>query len=383
LDAVRGVVMIIMALDHVRDFFHFGAMSFQPDDLTRTTTVLFVTRWVTHFCAPVFFFAAGAGAFLWMSSPGRTPAALSRFLWTRGLWLMVLELTVVRFSFFFSLTSGPVLLTVLWTLGVCMIILAVLCRVPVRLLAAVSLAAILLHNLVDPIRAADLGSLAFLWRILHEVGVSIISGTPVVFTYPLIPWFAVMSAGYCFGRVLLLEPQKRQHVLLWLGLAATVAFVALRTLNVYGDPVPWTSTLPGPTLLSFLRVTKYPPSLLFLLMTLGPALALWSWLDRIDFRPANPLLVIGRVPLFFFLTHFLLAHVLAIPFAFIRYGEAGFLANPMPSLGGARELYPPDFGYGLGTVYLVWVLVVALEYPLCVWFDRIKQRKSAWWLSYF
>ena len=191
--------MIIMALDHVRDFFHADAMVFRPDDLTRTYPALFFTRWITHFCAPVFFFLAGAGASLWVAREGRTTAMLSRYLWTRGLWLIVLELTVLRFGFFLSLTEGPLLLTVLWALGLSMIGLALLCRLPVRVLAPLSLAVIALHNLLDPIRARQLGPLAFVWNILHQPGAFLVGGTPVIVAYPLVPWVAVMAAGYCFA----------------------------------------------------------------------------------------------------------------------------------------------------------------------------------------
>lgn len=382
-DALRGLVMILMALDHVRDFFHVGAMSFRPEDLTQTTAALFFTRWITHVCAPVFFFVAGLGALLWLSRAGRSPAALSRFLWTRGLWLIVLELTALRFAYFFGLTNGPVILTVLWALGASMIVLALLCRIPIRILAPLSLAVIALHNLLDPIAAHQLGPLAFLWTILHQQGVFFVRGVPVIVAYPLMPWFAVMAAGYCFGRVVTLEPAAvRRRLMYRSGLAAVLAFVLLRALNVYGDPAPWSTEVPGTAILSFLNTTKYPPSLLFLLMTLGPAIALLGRLDRLSLSRTNPIVVIGRVPLFFFLAHLLLAHALTIPFALIHYGHAGFLATPVPSMGGSVELYPPGFGYSLPTVYAVWIAVVVMTYPFCLWLSRVKQRRRDWWLSY-
>jgi uncharacterized membrane protein len=383
IDALRGAVMIIMALDHVRDFFHADAMVFRPEDLARTTAPLFFTRWITHFCAPVFFFVAGLGAFLWRSKEGRTTAALSRYLWTRGVWLVVLELTVLRFAFFFSLSEGPLLLTVLWALGLSMLVLALLCRVPIRMLALISLGTIALHNLLDPISARSLGSAAFVWNILHQPGLFFVSGVAVVVAYPLVPWVAVMIAGYCFGAFYTSAPQPgRQRVMLQSGAAATLMFVVLRGINVYGDPAPWSTAVPDAALLSFLNTTKYPPSLLFLLMTLGPALACLSWLDRLELSTGHPVVVIGRVPLFFFLAHFLLAHLLAVPFAWLRYGEIAFLARPMPSMGGAAELYPPGFGYNLAVVYLVWPAVVALTYPLCRWLARVKERRRDWWLAY-
>jgi uncharacterized membrane protein len=383
IDALRGIVMVIMALDHVRDFFHADAMVFRPEGLERTYPALFFTRWVTHVCAPVFFLVAGVGACLWLTRTGRGPRELSRFLWTRGLWLIVLELTVLRFGYFFSLTGGPVLLTVLWALGWSMIALAGLCRVPVRVLVPLSLAGIALHHVLDPIRASQWGPLAFVWNILHQPGAWFVRGVPVVAAYPLIPWVAVMAAGFGFGRLFIEAPAtRRQQIMLWIGAGATVAFFGSRWFNLYGDPAPWSAAVPETVVMSFFNATKYPPSLIFLLMTLGPAIAGLAWLDRLDPSPANPVVVIGRVPLFFFLAHFLIAHLLAIPFAWWRYGHAGFLAHPMPSLGGSPEVYPPGFGYSLGTVYVIWIMVVLITYPLCAWLAGVKERRRDWWLGY-
>ncbi len=262
-DAIRGLVMIIMALDHTRDFFHIDAALFQPDDLSKTTAALFFTRWITHFCAPVFMFTAGVSAYLWVSR-GRTVSELSRFLWTRGLWLVFLDLTVMRFALTFSFTQGPLILLVLWALGWSMVALGVLAHLPMRVLTVLSILTIALHNLLDPIQGGAL------WDILHRQAVFKISGIPALVAYPLIPWIAVMSAGYCFG------PYLRKGWMLKLGIGLTAAFIVLRAINIYGDPFPRTTTF-----LSFLRCTKYPPSLDFLLMTLGPALMVWAWLDRL------------------------------------------------------------------------------------------------------
>jgi len=374
--------MVIMALYHVRDFFHEGAMTFQPEDLTKTTAALFFTRWVTHICAPVFMFTTGVGAFLWVSKPGRATSDLSRFLITRGLWLMFLELTVLRFAYFFSLTSGPWFLSILWAIGGSMVICGVLVHLPLRVLAPLSVVVIALHNLADGVTAKTFGSWAPLWNLLHQPGVFQLGDMAFVVAYPFVPWFAVMAAGYCFGEVLSMEAGKRQRWMRNAGALLIAAFILLRGLNVYGDPQPWSTRIPGMTVLSFLRTTKYPPSLLFLLMTLGPALLLLSRFDRREWPMDHPLLVLGRVPLFFFLLHFSLAHALAFPLAFLRYGEVGFLLKPMPSMGGAVESYPPGFGYNLLEVYLIWLLVLALSYPLCRWFAGVKARRSDWWLSY-
>jgi uncharacterized membrane protein len=333
--------MVIMALDHVRDFFHVHALTFQPDDLSQTTVALFLTRWITHFCAPVFMFTAGASAYLWRQN-GRTPAELSRYLWKRGFMLILLELTILRFAISFQLFDGPVLLTVLWALGCSMIALGFLSRLPVLPLAILSLTVIALHNLADPLGV----------KILHQPGIISIAGVTVVAAYPLIPWIAVMAAGFSFGNVLVMDPARRERWLLRSGIGLTVGFIVLRLLNVYGDPQPW-STQPSPvfTLLSFLRCTKYPPSLDFLMMTIGPALMLLAWFYRRNIVVSNPLVVIGRVPLYYFLGHMLLAHALTIPFG-------------------------PANSYSLGAVYLVWLLVLALMFPACLWFGRRKSRNS-------
>jgi uncharacterized membrane protein len=381
-DALRGLVMVIMALDHVRDFFHVGAMTFQPDDLSKTTTALFFTRWVTHLCAPVFMFTAGIGAYFFGSRPGRSKATLSRFLLTRGLWLILLEFTALHFGYFLNFTSGPWFLSILWVIGLSMVVLSLLVHLPVRVLAPLSLLVIVFHNAADGVRAATLGSLAPLWNLLHQPGVIPVGQELFIVAYPLIPWVAVMAAGYCFGPVLQREAVDRRRVMLILGAGMVAAFVVLRALNVYGDPRPWSTQVPGTAFLSFLGTSKYPPSPLFLLMTLGPAFLLLRHFDGRAWPPGHPLLVIGRVPLFFFLLHFLVAHLLAFPFAFLRYGEVAFLLEPMPSVGGSIDSYPVGFGYSLPSVYLIWLLVLALSFPLCRWFAGVKNRRSDWWLGY-
>jgi uncharacterized membrane protein len=381
-DALRGLVMIIMALDHVRDFFHSGAMSFSPEDLTRSTPVLFFTRWITHFCAPVFMFTAGLGAYFWLKR-GHTSSELSRFLWTRGLWLVVLELTVLRCAMSLSLFSGIVMLSILWALGWSMVALGFLVRLPIRVLAVVSVAVIALHNLADSIQASQFGSAAWIWNVLHQLGVFRAGGVTFLSAYPLVPWIFVMSAGFCFGGVMTLDRAQRRQWMIRIGSGLTIAFVVIRGINIYGDPLRWSSSVPGMTLLSFLRCTKYPPSLDFLLMTLGPAILLLAWLDRLTFARMNPMIIFGRVPLFYFMVHLYVIHALTIPFALFRYGHAGFLLSPSPSMGGPNALYPPDYGCSLWVVYVVWAGVVVLLYPLCLWYSRLKERRRESWLSYF
>jgi uncharacterized membrane protein len=376
-DALRGLVMIVMALDHVRDFVSHSAQLFSPDDLTRTTTALFFTRWITHFCAPTFMFTAGIGAYFWLQGCGRTTMALSRFLWSRGVWLLLLELTAMRFALTFHLFEGPVILLVLWALGACMIALGFLVWLPARVLAALSVLIILLHNTLDPVQPKQFGSMAWLWNVLHRPGGFPVGGAFLVVSYPLIPWIFVMAAGFCFGRVVKMEEAARRRWMLRLGVGMTIGFVLLRAVNVYGDVRPWAGGL-----LSFLNCTKYPPSLDYLLMTLGPALLTMAFLDRFRFSANNPLIVFGRVPLFFFVLHFYAAHLLALLLAWTRYGHAGFMWNALPAVGGDPAAFPTDYGVGLTGVYLCWLAIVVLFYPLCRWFAGVKERRRDWWLSY-
>jgi len=380
IDALRGTVMILMALDHVRDFFHAGAMSFSPTDLSKTTPILFLTRWITHFCLPVFIFTSGTGAFLWWRQSNRTVAQLSRFLWTRGLWLIFLELTVMQFAYNFNISSSyPILLLILWIFGVCMILLAALVYLPISWLLALSTVIIVFHNSLDRVRMS--GTAAPLWSLLHQPGLLTFSGKTFLISYTVLPWIAVMAAGFCFGRVLYYEPDVRRRFMRRIGLISIAAFIILRAINAYGDPAPWSSQR---FVLSFLNCTKYPASLDFLLMTLGPAFLVLAWFDMHPPSRQNPLIVFGRVPLFYFVLHFYLIHALAVLLAWLRYGNNAltFMFNPLPSMGGPKQLFPPNFGYTLWAAYLIWIVVVALLYPLCRWFAKVKSTRRSWWLSY-
>lgn len=388
-DVLRGLVMVIMAIDHTRDFFHYGAQQFSPEDLTRTSAVLFFTRWMTHFCAPVFVFFAGTGSYL-ATRRGMSTAAVSRFLWTRGLWLVVVEMTFVLFGVTFNLTYRLVVWQVIWVIGWSMMALSLLIYLPWRTLVVFSLTMIAAHNLFDGIRASELTSFGWLWSILHE-GPAIVQlpgGRMALAVYPLVPWVGVMSAGYCLGRVFDLDPHRRRRILLWLGLGLTAAFIVLRLANGYGDPSPWSvQSSRTMTLISILRLSKYPPSLLFLLMTLGPALVALSWLDRLVVGDRNPLVVFGRVPLFYYVLHWYAIHLVAIGLALVRYGRFDFMFDPPPSLlpptiFPPRVAYPADYGYDLLLVYVIWAAIVAGLYPLCRWFAGVKARRKSAWLSY-
>lgn len=388
IEILRGLVMILMALDHVRDFVHRGAMSGSPTDLSTTTSLLFMTRWVTHLCAPTFALTAGLGAWLWWQA-GRSRLDLSRFLATRGLWLMLLEVTVMRFAYNFSWSlEYPVLLLVLWSLGLSMVVLAALVWLPIRVLGVLAVAGILLHPMLDGITADRFGSAAGLWNVVHQVGAFRLDGVTFVTPYPLIPWVAVVALGFSLGPLFQMAPAVRRRWLVVMGVAALAAFVALRLYNGYGDPVPWRAQeSPLFTLLSFLNTTKYPASPAFLLMTLGPALLLLAAFDRLSLggRGLGDVAgVFGRVPLFYYIFHFYLAHVIVTVLALVRYGRAAldFVFLPYPSLGGVAARFPPGFGYDLWVTYVVWVAVVAISYPLCRWYARVKARRRDWWLGY-
>jgi uncharacterized membrane protein len=377
--------MIVMALDHVRDFIHAGAMSFSPEDLTRTTPILFFTRWITHICAPTFMFLAGVGAFLRLQRNG-SKAEVSRFLWTRGVWLVLIELTIMRLGMNFTFsTKYPVILLVLTALGISMIALAGLIYLPLRALAVISVAIIVLHNTLDGITAAQLDGWAPLWNMLHQQGVFVAGGMAFFVAYPVLPWIGVMAAGFCFGRVLLRQPDERRRTMVAIGAALVALFFIVRAINVYGDPVRWSTQRTALfTVLSFFRTTKYPPSFDFLMMTLGPAILLLAWFDRHRPDSRNPVVVIGRVPFFYYVVHFWAAHVIASVLAYLRYGPASldFLFMPLPSMGGPREAFPPGFGYPLWVAYVAWIALVVCLYPLCRVVADFKARTRAWWTSY-
>ena len=380
IDLLRGVVMIVMALDHTRDFF--GAAAVSPTDLGRTTAALFFTRWITHVCAPVFFLLTGTSACL--TRRRRSVPQLSRLLVTRGLWLIVLELTVVRcFGYQFNADYRMTMLVVLWALGWSMIALGALVHLPVAAATAIGVAMVAAHNLLDPIRPAALGAFAPLWTILHAQGVVLSTPAHTVFVaYPLIPWIGVTAVGYGLGTLYSQDADRRRRTLLLIGVGLTAAFVVLRWANVYGDPARWSaqrSTLF--TILSFLNTTKYPPSLLFLMMTLGPAaLVLWS-VDRHTPAFLRPAIVYGKVPLFYFVLHLTLIHLLAVVACYARYGSAHWMFES-PRLDQYPFTPPPGWGYALPVVYLAWVAVVAMLYPACRWYAAIRERRRAWWVSY-
>jgi uncharacterized membrane protein len=362
-DVLRGLVMALMALDHTRDFFGTGA--FNPRDVTEPA--LFLTRWVTHLCAPTFIFLAGLSAFLY--GRGKSRGELSRFLAARGLFLILVDFTLIKFGWRFELDLFRVTGGVIFVIGASMIVLAALVWLPRWAVAAVGLGMIVGHNLLDGISATELGQGAWVWHLLHEPGaIPLSAGASLYVLYPFIPWIGVMAAGYAFGPAMQREPAVRQRLLFAIGAALTLGFIVLRASNLYGDPAPWTPQGTSlSTVLSFLNCEKYPPSLLYLLMTLGPALILLASFEHARGAFAQVLAIFGEVPFFFYVVHIYLIHALAVATGLVMAG--GLVTHP-------------TIGFSLPVIYVVWLIVLALLYPLCRWFAELKARGTGWYWSY-
>lgn len=375
-DLLRGVVMVLMALDHVRDFFHADALVYDPLDLSRTSPELFFTRWITHFCAPVFVFLAGTGAFL-STVRGKSRKQLSRFLLTRGLFLVVAELTLVRFGWMFNFDTNFLFVQVIWAIGCSMVALSGLVYLTMPVIAVISLGMIGLHNLFDGISAESLPSIGWLWSILHSGEVIDLGGGRQFYPlYPLIPWIGVMGAGYVFGAFFRWEETRRRNAFTWIGVGLIGAFVLLRITNLYGDAQQWDAQTNGlNTFLSFLNTTKYPPSLLFLLMTLGPAILALAFFERWENRVSRFIVVFGRVPMMYYLIHIYFIHALSVIVGVVQ-------GYPLSSLLNLGMMYPEGYGYSLAVTYFVWVVVIVLLYPVCRWYADLKKRRNDFWLSY-
>ena len=377
MDVLRGLVMVIMALDHTRDFFSNSANLFDPTDLAHTSPMLFFTRWITHFCAPVFVFLAGAGAYLSLTR-GKDECELSKFLITRGVWLIFLELFVISpLGWSLSLSFAFTRLQVIWVIGISMVTLGGLILIwPSRLIAGLGVAMILGHDLFDGPHAAWLGEAAGAWRIVHQIQFfTLWRRHTVASLYTLIPWIGVMMAGYGFGELLTFQKARRRRVVMLLGASMTVGFVLIRAFNLYGDPSPWSfQGNPIYTVMSFLRCSKYPPSLLYLMMTLGPALLFLAFFETRTSRTWQYFQTFGRVPLFYYLLHLPLIHVMAVLFSLVTYGEASWLYRDLMN-SGAVSSPPAGYGYGLTVVYSVWIATVLMLYPLCQWFANVKKTR--------
>ena len=400
IDLLRGIVMVIMVLDHTRDFVHGPALRYDPTDLATTSAAIFMTRWITHFCAPVFVFLAGVSVYL-QKMRGKTTGELSWFLVTRGVWLIAIELVVLRLFIWFNTDYESFfgLLQVIWVLGVSMICLAALIHLPRPAIATFGIAMIAFHNLLDGIQvpvwqgpaSPVLGASAKLWMVLHQAGFFPLLGasSPLVWLeYPLIPWVGVIAAGYAFGAIYELDRERRVKVLWHTGALLIAGFVVIRAIDNYGDPSRWsTQSSVIFTLFSFINTSKYPPSLLYLLMTLGPALLALAWFESSEarhggagpFGPATaPLIVFGRVPLFFYLLQWPLAHGSGIVANVIAGKPFDYLFLSPPAIFSV----PPGAGFHLWVVYVCWACIILIEYPLCRWFADVKRRRRDPWLSY-
>jgi uncharacterized membrane protein len=373
IDIVRGLAMVVMALDHVRDFWNFTP--FQPDDLTQTTPLLFFTRWVTYFCAPTFVFLSGVS--IWLSQQRRgSRGAISRLLLTRGLWLIGLELVV--FSAVLQWGYGMLLLLIIWAIGGSMVLLAGLLWLPRPVLWVLAALILLGHDalpVLQPITAANAG-----WALLHNSPfvLPLPGGPPLLVAYSVGPWLGVMLAGYLVGPWFELPLAARIQRLRLTGAALLVLFVGLRATNWYGDPQPWSEQLRGGlfTVLSFLKVSKYPPSLLFCSLTLGVALLLLSRAEEATSRPARWLRTYGQVPFFYYLLHLLLISGAAWLWTRLAFGQ------PVNLSFTPATQWPAAYHFSLARCYVVWLAVVLVLYWPCRWYQGYKQRHTHWWLSY-
>ena len=375
-DILRGLVMIIMALDHVRHFF--GPEIYEPENLAYASGALFFTRWITHFCAPVFLYLAGTSAFLYRKNTGCTTSHLSKFLFTRGLWIIFIEIFIWNFIIQWA-PYQALFLQVLWAIGWSMLVLSALVYLPSRWILTVGLLLIFGHNALDGIKAENLGFWEPIWAFLHQFHSMVILDMPVVFFYPIIPWVGVMAVGFVFGRLLYLPEGQRNRWFLGIGGAAVVLFILLRGFNIYGDPEPWTPQERGSffTFLSVLNTAKYPPSLLYLLMTLGPAILLLASLEKWPGWVATFCTLFGKVPFFFYLLHFAVIHITNVIWSGWMFGDTSnwWLGHPSG--------FPDGYQHSLPLVYFVWALLIAALYPACRWYMNYKKvNRGQWWLSY-
>ena len=376
--------MVIMALDHVRDYTNTGYMFADPTNIDTTTPMLFFTRWITHFCAPIFVFLAGTSAFLY-GSKKQSKKDLAKFLFTRGLWLVFIELTVVNFSWTFDINLSVHIFQVIWAIGICMMLLSALIYLPKKILLALGIIIVFGHNLLDGITQQGTEPLSILWYYIHQFNFQIINEgqSMLAIAYPFLPWLGIIILGYCFGYYYQngFDSKLRKTWLLRLGLGAILLFFILRIVNVYGDLSPWTTqdTLAN-TVISFFNVTKYPPSLIYTMMTVGPALLFLYGIESIKNRFTDIMLVFGRVPFFYYILHLYLIHIIGI-IGLVILGENW--QELIMTVDRFKSGYLFNIGFDLWVTYLVWVLVILILFPFCKMYMIYKsKKKDKWWLSY-
>jgi uncharacterized membrane protein len=383
IDFLRGCVMVIMALDHVRMFFGLGTWYSEPTDLATTTPLLFFTRWITHFCAPAFIFLAGTSAFLHGRKQSNVKETAA-FLLTRGLWLVFIELVIVNFAWTFDITYSFRILQVIWAIGISMIALSAFVFFPKRLILAIGIVLVFGHNLLDPINRQGASVQDMIWYALHQPQAVFINPTHLInFVYPVLPWIGLMALGYVCGTLYQenFPAEQRRRWLFRIGAGAILLFIILRGFNLYGEPHSWqTQGSFAFSLMSFLNTTKYPPSLHFLLMTMGPALVFLSAVEPLGNHLPRLVIVFGKVPFFFYVIHLYLIHALALLLLIYKgHDWHQYILSARALTSGALS----NFGLGLGAVYLVWALVILLLYPICKWYQHYRENNpSSWWLSY-
>jgi uncharacterized membrane protein len=383
IDLLRGLVMIIMALDHTRDFFHKEGMTGDPLNLATTTPFLYFTRWITHFCAPVFVFLTGSS--IWFQSLRKSKKQLSLFLIKRGLWLVFVEIFIMNFAFSFDIHYGLIAFQTIWSIAISMIILALLIWFPFPVILVLGSIIVLGHNSLDYYEANLKSQPGWLYSLVHIRGFyKLWDGHNFLILYPFLPWSGLMMLGYCFGKLFLsVEGRQRKKMLVWLGLGVILLFTIIRVFNGYGDPIHWSKQKNGLyTFLSFMNVQKYPPSLLYICATIGPAILFLAFAGNVKNRLTRFITVYGRVPFFYYILHFYLIHLVSAIFFFFRghsfaegihHGVTGFLPN----------FIIPGEGYSLFIVYIIWICIVLSLYPVCKWFSDYKRtHREKWWLSY-
>ena len=374
--------MIIMALDHTRMYFGYGYFFAEPTNLNTTTPFLFFTRWITHICAPVFVFLAGTSTFLYGTR--KSLKAVSWFLLTRGIWLILLEFTIISLVWSFDFTFSLPVLQVIWAIGFSMVILSVIVFLPKPLILSVGVILVAGHNLFDSISMEGTTATDFIWYALHQQKfIAFDSNFAIDFHYPLIPWVGLMMLGYVFGVLYQkdFDAGKRGKWLLWMGIGAVLIFILLRAFNIYGDASHWSQQKSFIfSIMSFLNTTKYPPSLLFLLMTIGPSLIFIYLTENIRNKVTSFFVIFGRVPFFFYVMHVFVIHLLSL--LGIIYAGRNFSNIVLTAKSFITESLA-DYGYSLYVVYLVWILVIIFMFPLCKWYNEYKANNRAkWWLSY-
>ncbi|MES2796419.1 MAG: heparan-alpha-glucosaminide N-acetyltransferase domain-containing protein [Bacteroidota bacterium] len=385
IDILRGIVMVIMALDHVRDFFHTTAWTDDPLNLETTTPALFLTRWITHFCAPIFVFLSGTSIFL--QGQRKSPNELFKFLIVRGLWLIFAEVIIITFAMTFNHRYSFVILQVIWTIGISMVILAFLQKLPSRIILVIGLIIVLGHNLLDAAEAAPGFKAGFWWDLMHHSQFAIypISETRVLaILYPFVPWLGLMLLGYCFGIFFTSKYsiKERIGIFIKMGIGVLLFFVALRASNLYGDPFHWAkqdSLIK--TVLSFIKVNKYPPSLLYMSVTIGFAILVLPFLEKMKNGFTEIMRTFGRVAFFYYIIHWFILHSIILIYFYFKghnYSFAVELSQNIPFM-----FVVPDDGLALPYVYLIWAALIFCLYPICKWYDQYKtSHPEKWWLSY-